>query len=51
MPNIKHGGCYECKGKEQEILKSMQDPRNPITSIAVCDPCKNKLENLRKGGK
>lgn len=51
MPEVKHGGCHECKSKEQGVLKSIQDPRNPTVNIAVCDRCKESLERLRKGGK
>lgn len=37
--NIKHGGCHDCKSKEQEFLKSVSNPATPMMGKAICDKC------------
>lgn len=38
---IKHGGCHDCKLKEQPVLKSVS-VKGEIMSIALCDKCIEK---------
>lgn len=39
MAEVKHGGCYDCKGSAQPILTTIYD-RTMQLSLAVCDACK-----------
>lgn len=39
MAEVKHGGCFDCGTKEQEILKSTPNPKTPLMGKAVCDKC------------
>ena len=39
---VKHGGCYDCKSKEQKILTSIPNPQTLGMGKAVCDKCKAK---------
>lgn len=39
--DVKHGGCYDCGTKDQEVLESVMivDKRLGGMSIAVCRGC------------
>lgn len=61
MPEVKHGGCFDCGSEEQEILKSVTctrevpNPKKPdkpsrqTGSFALCDPCLAREEAGKKG--
>jgi hypothetical protein len=45
----KHGGCYDCGSKENEILLSVSAMRQgKIISIAVCSKCYIKGKDMLK---
>lgn len=44
MADVKHGGCYDCKSKEQKVLTSIRNPATTGMGKAVCDACKAKAE-------
>lgn len=40
---VKHGGCYDCGTKNQEILKSVTAFRGgKVVSVGLCDICFKK---------
>ena len=43
MNDVKHGGCFDCGDKSQEILKSIPNPKSPLIGKAVCDKCAKKV--------
>ena len=43
MAEVKHGGCYDCKSKDQKILTSIPIPHAGIGK-AVCDKCLAKAK-------
>lgn len=45
--NVKHGGCYECKSTDHQVLISVRIP-NQVMSAAVCPPCSDS-EKYRDG--
>ncbi|MEK3744746.1 hypothetical protein NST23_18865 [Brevibacillus sp. FSL K6-0770] len=38
MSEVKHGGCADCKSKEQTVLSSVDVPGQTVGK-AVCDKC------------
>jgi len=46
---VKHGGCYDCGDKTQEILVGVTAWRNgQIVSIAVCSKCYKEGKDMLK---
>ena len=43
---VKHGGCYKCGSKEDEILTSVATKSSPTFGYALCKECE-QLETER----
>lgn len=48
MAEVKHGGCFDCKTKNQEILRSTAVFGEKATSVACCDACFGRRQEEAK---
>jgi len=47
ITEVKHGGCYDCGLKEQQILVAHTIPEMDNMTAALCDHCRWKRGLLR----